>query len=331
MIDDRREVLLELLLRKPEAADFETLAHWLPVWRTAGSTYGAHGPYVAAVSAALQADRLAWVFFSGYQGAIQAGFGGGRVSADPGIAAFCANESGRKLTEITTSLHGSGGAWRLQGSKSWVLAGIDELDLFVLARAADAPASGPGSLAVVRVPSNTAGVELHAARAQEVIPELPHCAVGFSDVAVGKAQLLEGDGYRDFARPFRLREDVFVTGCTLAWLLAQAHLAGWPTPWRQRCAAVVLTLGECATLSAGDTRTELLAAGTLALAGEVIGQADQSWALHESAAAARWRRDKPILGGGKEARRQRALAAWARAGWPDAAAEAVADRAGRRA
>lgn len=315
MADDWREVLLDLLLRRPEQAECDTLAQWLPAWREASGTYGGSGPYVAAIAAALRADRMAWVFFSGYQGALHAGFIGGPVNADRRVAAFCANESGRKLTGITTALRKSDHALCLQGRKSWLFGGVDDLDMFVLARAADAPASGPGSLAIVRVPSTAAGVELSAPRAQGVVPELPHLEVGFGNVHVVSGQLLEGDGYRDFARPFRLREDVFVTGCTLAFLLAQGHRAGWPTPWRQRCLAVLLTLGECASLSASDVRTELVTAGALALAGELIDQAEQFLASNESAAGARWRRDKPLLGGGKEARRQRALSAWSRAGW----------------
>jgi hypothetical protein len=314
-----RTVLLELLLRVPETAECATLPRWIPVWRAASGTYGRHGPYAVAVASALLADRMAWVFFSGYQGAIQAGFTRGIVHSDLMIAAFCANESGRKLTEITTSLRGSDGGLRLQGRKSWVLAGIDNLDLFVVARAPSGPASGPGSLAIVRVPSNAAGVEFGAPRPQEVVPELPHGEVGFTDVSIEGSQLLDGDGYRDYARPFRLREDVFVTGSTLAALLAQGHRAGWPTQWRQRCIAVVMTLGDCASLAASDTRTEILTAGTLAQAGELIEQADQLWQLDESAGAARWRRDRPILSGGKEARRSRALSAWARMGWVERA------------
>jgi hypothetical protein len=315
MPDDARMVLLDLLLARPEVAECDTLPRWLPLWRAATTAHGRYGPYVSAVAAALRADRVAWAFFSGYQGAISAGFTGGVVNAGSRTAAFCANESGRKLTEIATSLHKSDGALRLQGRKSWVLAGLDDLDLFVLARVADGPASGPGSLAIVKVPANAQGVELGVPRPQSVVPELPHSEVSFSDVPIANDQLLEGDGYRDYARPFRLREDVFVTGCTLAYLLAQGHLAEWPTLWRQRCIAVIVSLSECASLSASDTRTELVTAGALSLAGEILDQADQYMASHETTAGSRWSRDKPLLGGGKEARRQRVLAAWARAGW----------------
>ncbi len=314
MADDGREVLLDLLLRQPDVVECDALVRWLPAWREANLAHARFDPFVSAIAAAVRADRMAWAFFSGYQGALCAGFKRGRADERPRTAAFCANESGRKLTEIATSLRESAGGLRLQGRKSWMVDGVDEL--FVLARTANGPATGPGSLAVVRVPAGAHGVEPGTPRPQSVVPELPHCEVSFNDVGVASDQLLEGDGYRDYARPFRLREDVFVTGCTLAFLLAHGHRAGWPTPWRQRCIAAVLALSQCALLDAAETRTEVLVAGTLSFAGEVIDEVDSLWPA-ESDDGARWRRDRAILGGGKEARRQRAMAAWARMGGPD--------------
>lgn len=312
MADDGREGLLDLLLRRPERAERDTLARWVPAWREANAACARFGPYVSAIAAALRADRMAWAFFSGYQGALSAGFMRGQANEARRTAAFCANESGRKLTEITTALQDAADGWCLHGRKSWMPAGVD--DLFVLARAAHGPATGPGSLVVVRVAADAQGVTPSAPRPQAIVPEFPHGEVAFDDVFVPRGQLLEGDGYRDYARPFRLREDVFVTGCTLAFLLAEGHRAGWPTSWRQRCIAVVLALGQCASRSAADTRTEVLVAGTLSLAGEVIEAAEALWPTG-SDDGARWRRDRPVLGGGKEARRQRAISAWARVGW----------------
>jgi len=308
------QTLLTLLLGGPQPAECDTLPQWLPLWRAASRAYGRHGAYVAAIAAAVRADRMAWAFFSGNQGAVQAAFPGCLAGGEPRIASFCANETGRKITAIDTSLHMADGMLRLQGRKSWVLADVDDLDLYVLARAAGGPASGPGSLAIVRVPCAAPGVQIGSRRPQDAVPELSHCEVSFTGVSIESSQLIEGDGYADHARPFRLREDIFVTGCTLAYLLAQGHGAGWPTRWRQRCIAVIVTLGQCASLAACDPPTELLAAGALSLAGEVIEQADPLWSQSESAASARWLRDKPILGLGKEARRQRAVSAWARMG-----------------
>ncbi len=316
MVEDRRTVLLELLLGKPEPRDYGSLSTWLPAWRAANMAHKHCSPYVAAIAAALQADRMAWAFFSGYQGALAAAFPDHRGSTTPKIASLGANESGRRLTEIDTMVHGVDGLLRLIGRKSWVLAGIDDLDLYVLARMSNGPAKGPGSLRVVRVPRSAMGVEMGDPRPQAVVPELEHCQVVFNNVLIDRAQLIAGDGYADYVKPFRLREDVHVTGCTLAYLLAQGHVANWPTRWRQRCVAVIVTLGECAVLSPTDPNTELFTAGALAIAGEVIAQSDALWSQYGSIALDRWYRDKPILGLGKEARRQRVQAAWAKRGWP---------------
>ncbi len=304
--------LPDLLLTKPERVVCTTLSAWLPAWRAAASTPGHDGAFSAAIAAAWRADRLAWAFFAGYQGALRWAFGDGAAAADDRLRAFCVNESGRKITEITTTLSGADDNLRLHGAKSWALAGLDPLDLFVLARRDGGRARGPGSLVVVRVPSDAPGVAFQPARPQPVVPELPHTAVTFDAVAITRAQCVAGDGYADHARPFRLREDLFVSGCALACLLGEAHAAAWPTLWRQRCMAAIVALHACTRRSPVESASEVLAAGALSLAGDVFQEAEPHWACGDPAAAERWRRDLPLLAGGKEARRLRAQAAWAR-------------------
>lgn len=314
MTEELRNILPEILLTRREPVECDCLTQWLPIWRAIADCYRRHGPYTVAIAAASEADRLAWAFFSGYQGALGAAFPELNATAKPRIASLGANESGRKLTEINTALGAGDDGLRLTGQKSWVLSGIDELDLYVLARAVDAPTKGPGSLIVVRLPSTAKGVLVGTPRAQAVVPELPHSAVSFSDVPIDHQQIIPGDGYSDHAKPFRLREDVFVTGSTLAFLLAQGNANAWSTRWRQRCMAVIVTLGECAARSPNDTATELLTAGALSLAGEVIEQAEGFMAKDAPSLFDRWCRDKPLLALGKDARRQRAQSAWTKMG-----------------
>jgi hypothetical protein len=308
--------LLSRLLHRVDAKPCTSIAEWLPRWRRTLDASLGGGPFAGAVAAALEADRLAWAFFSGYQGALHAAFPALLRSVPVRAAALCANETGRRLTDIRTALHASDGAWRLEGTKAWLLAGIDALDLFVLARAAGGPPSGPGSLVIVRVPSDAPGVVVSPPRAQRVVPELPHASVEFRDVRIADDQIQAGDGYADVAKPFRLREDVFVTGCTLAFLLSQGHRAAWPSVWRQRTVAAIATLERCAALLPSDARTEVLAAGALADAGDLIEQVDGFWTAEDAGMAERWRRDKPLLELGAEARRQRILKAWARIDGP---------------
>lgn len=309
-----RPDLAGILLEAGAVRPCETLHDWLSRWGATQREHAGAGPFAAAVSAALAADRMAWAFFSGYQGALQALFADGRVTDRP--ASFCANESGRRITGIETRLVGHGDGMRLHGAKSWLIAGLPEMTLYVLARAADGPSSGPGSLRAVVVDGSAPGVAFEPPRPQTVIPELPHCGVVFDDVMVSACRVLAGDGYADFAKPFRFAEDVFITACTLAALLGQGQTLGFPASWRERCLAAIVLLGECARRPFGEPGTELLAAGALAFADEAQAQGQSLLEGRDPVAAARWTRDASLRTLGRDARRSRLEKARTAVGWP---------------
>jgi acyl-CoA dehydrogenase len=301
-----QDTIVSQLVSPPVVRPHAKLSDWLETWCTAQTTQGDRGPFAAAVAASLQADRLAWAFFSGYQGAIQSAFG----TAPGTVSALCVNETGRKITEIDTTLKIAGGALALSGTKNWSLAGIDGLELFVLARVSDGPPKGPGSLTIVRVLSNAPGILRELPRQLGIVPELPHCAMRFESVSIDPSQRLPWDGYADYVKPFRMREDVFVTGCVLACLVAEAHASAWPTSWSQRAVAVVSMLDTCSQLDPTDAVSGIAVAGALSFASDVLREADQHWTTHQQTTRDRWRRDLPLLALGKEARRQRAIQSW---------------------
>lgn len=307
-------VLLEnLLVADERPIECEDLSTWLPFWREKQIELAAHGPFVAALAAAVRADRLAWAFFCGYQGAIQTTF---PAQARHGaVSAFCVNESGRKITDIETVISNSNGALSLHGKKGWTLDGPEELQLFVLARSVAGLAKGPGSLACVRVPLHTPGIALARRQHQGPVPELTHAEVTFGDVEIPSSHVLPGDGYSEYAKPFRLREDIFVAGCTLAYLLGEGRLASWPTTWAQQCVAAIAGLHGCSTLDPHLAETHVLTAGVLSGAGEVIHDAEFLWGRSASDKLARWHRDLPLLSLGREARRQRVVKSWRSIGW----------------
>jgi acetyltransferase len=125
-----------------------------------------------------------------------------------------------------------------------------------------------------------------------------------------KLRVLPGDGYADYAKPFRVREDICVTGCALACLFAEGRAGEWPAPWAQRCVAAIAGLESCSRLDPDDARTHIVTAGTLSFAGAVIRESEQHWRDDQIAARDRWQRDRSILDLGKEARRQRAIKSW---------------------
>ena len=300
--------LAALLIASPrQRKPCETVGDWMPIWQAMQSAHAGSGPFVAAVASALATDRMAWAFFCGYQGAIQSGFHApiGRAGT------FCANESGRRINEIDTTLSAAqNGALTLSGHKSWALDGIDDLDLYVLARNGIGPAKGPGSLTIVRLPAHSPGVHRGAAHPLAFIPELPHGPIRFESVSLKASDVLSGDGYTDHARPFALREALFIRACVVACLLSEAGTGAWPTQWRERAMAAIWSLRDLCDMDPRDATTAVLAAGALSLSDDVLREAQQQWTSAQQPARARWQRDAQLLALGQDARNQRTARAW---------------------
>ncbi len=316
--DDGTRALVRGLLAARDAPACDAAADWVAIW---AASEAAPAPPLRACAGALdrallastRADRLAWAFLCAYQAAIRASFA---PAAPRGtLGSFAANEAGRRMTAIETRLSRDGGRLRLDGAKSWVLRAADPFAIHVLARAADGPPSGPGSLVVVTVRSDAAGVSLAPGRPQAVVPELPHATARFDGVAIDDADVLAGDGYADHARPFRLAEDLCLAACALAFLLGEAGRGGWPDGWRERAVASIASLRRTFALRRAEPEIELVAAGALSLAADVTAEADALVATTPSdATRTRWRRDRALLGLAAGVRAERARSAWRRLG-----------------
>lgn len=306
-------LLEDLLTSKERQIECLELAAWLPIWREKQVKHCSHGPFIAAVLAASHADRLSWAFFSGYQGAIQITFP--EQTREGNVCAFCVNESGRKISEIETAIVDAQGRSLLHGKKSWVLDGMQDLQMFILSRSAAGSVKGPGSLVCVQLPLRISGIALTGKQSQGPVPELPHAEVTFEGVELSVNQILEGDGYAEYAKPFRLREDIFVTGCTLAYLFGEGRLAAWPTTWAQQCIASIAGLYACSMLDPHCPETHVLTAGVLATASEAIRDTELFWESGAKDKLFRWHRDKTLLSLGKDARRQRVIKSWRSMGW----------------
>lgn len=308
-----KSLLNELISTDRQQQECKQLADWLPYWSAKQLQYQSDGPFVSAVATATAADRMAWAFFSGYQGAVQATF---KSQAAPGkVSAICVNEKGRKITEIETTLTRIGNESFINGKKSWSLGNVASLQLFVLAKNFDGPSKGPGSLTFVEIPNSAPGLQEEVRHDQGPVPELPHSEVTFSHVQVQEARIVPGDGYAHYAKPFRLREDIFVSAATLAYLLGEARKASWPTSWAQKCIGVISGLHACSSMNPDEAGTQILTAGALGLASQVIYESEFMWRHSDHEKLSRWHRDYALLSMGREARRQRSIKSWRSMGW----------------
>ena len=284
------------------------VAHWLPRWRATAAEYPA--PMARAIAGGHDADRVGWAFAAGYQAALRALV---PELPDDRIATLCVTEdAGNRPRDIATTITTlPDGGLSISGTKRWATLGPDSATLLVVGRLAEATGELP-SLRVARIASTTPGLTLTAIPATPFAPEVPHAVVSLDDVRLAPEELLPGDGYSRYVRPFRTIEDVHVTAAVLAYLLRAARARSWPAAIAERIAATLVALASIAAGKTGAAETHVALEGALQWAHALYAEATTLWAAADDEAAARWQRDTALFDVAGKARAARARRAWER-------------------
>ena len=191
------------------------------------------GQIERAVWGGFHADRLGYAFASGYSAALARLFEHALRVADgtarplPARVCLCATEAGGgRPRNIATRLAKQGGALVLNGEKTFatLATAADEL-LVVASRGIEA--DGKNRLRVVRVKPNASGVEIVPRDPLPFAPEIPHALVRLVDVVVENEDMLPGDGYDHWLKPFRTIEDTHVLAATVGYLHGAARAHGF--------------------------------------------------------------------------------------------------------
>lgn len=267
-------------------------------------------PWEAAVRGGALADRLGHAFAAGYEAALAALIPS-RDHTRP--TALCATEAGgaHPRAIATAITHGA-----LSGEKAFVTLGAHAQDLYVLAKVGEGERP---KLALVRVDRDAEGVVVTELPPLPFVPEVPHARVRFEGVA--RFELLPGDGWDDYVRPFRTVEDVHVHAALLAWLAATGVRHGWPREAIERACALLLSTRELSGRDPSSPATHIALAGAIELTRALVDDLEPAWASAPSAERERWSRDRPLLEVASKARAARLERAWQRlADHSDAAA-----------
>lgn len=279
----------------------------LRAWRGLhdGCTAGLTSPVARAWVAGAWMDRIGYAFASGYRSALEA-----LVPDLRGPAVLAATEAGgghpRAIhTRLTPEPDGGG---RLQGEKAWCTLGPHAELLLVVARIGEDDAGRP-QLRLVRVSPEAHGVGVATMPELPFVPEIPHATLTLADVRVAPADILPGDGYADYLKPFRTIEDVHVFAALTGHTLARLWAGRAPTPLIERGLALSAALLQLATESPRAPTTHLALAAALADGRALLEAATPHVAPPDSLEAQRWRRDLPLLDLAGRARAARAEAA----------------------
>ena len=260
--------------------------------------------FVAAVCAGEVAGSVGEAFLAGYRAALRC-----LVPSLPEGRAVClcaTEEGGAHPRAIATRVLLGDGGPRLTGRKKWVT-GAPLADLLLVVASQGIGDDGRNRLVVARVEARAAGVTLHPQPPTPFVPEIPHAEVTFDSVLVD--ELLPGDGYDRYLKPFRTVEDIHVFGAVLGHLFARAQEGGWPAGWRERLIATLAAFERCAAGDPLEPATHLVLAGSIELGRQLASEAIEHF---DPTARATWQRDLTLLSVASKARASRAEAAWRR-------------------
>ena len=256
-------------------------------------------PFDHAVRGGYEADRVGGAFVAGYSAALRT-----LVPGAPLRTSLCATESGGAHPKaIQTRLDADG---RLVGHKRWSTYAT-EAELLLVVATTGIDDAGRSRLKLVRVAPDAPGVTVTPMPPPPFTPEVAHAEVTL-DTHVAPGDILPGDGYTDYVKPFRTIEDIHVHGAMLGWMLGLAARHTWPHELVERMLAAVAGLRTLAAAPPLAPTTHLALAGIIALTRELAERAP--WATLEPDALARWRRDRPLFEVAGKARAARLEAAW---------------------
>lgn len=260
-----------------------------------------------AVAAGFQADRLAWAFASAYQAALHALIP--NLPRDE-VCALCVTEEGGtapRAMQSTLRVHADGHL-QLDGAKRWTTLGPNG-GLFLVAARDARESLDPPRIRLARVAAGSTGLQILPMPPASFVPEIAHARLRFDGVCVRDSDLLPGDGYSRYVKPFRTVEDLHVHASALAYVLGHARRHDGSPEWIERALATLLTFGALSRLDSTEPATHLALAGTMAQAEDLIHTAEPFWST-SPIAAERWQRDRHLLQIAAAAREARREAAW---------------------
>ena len=253
-----------------------------------------------AALAGARADRLGFAFAGGYQAALAALF----PATATKVGALSVTEAGGAHPRaIATRLE----ARALTGAKRWATLASHAEVLYVVA-STGRDDDGRNRLVVVRLDPRADGVAITPMPDTPFVPEVPHSMITFDGVHVDAADVLEGDGYERYVKPFRTVEDLHVFAAVAGYLLGEGLRGRWNAALLERLLALLVALRGAAPLPSASSGLHLALAGILAEAVPLFEEVTA--AFGEGDAHARWRRDLPLLTIAASAREQRRTAAW---------------------
>lgn len=294
------DTLLEYLVTEPpESAAVTSVSDAWERHQRLLSRFGT--PVDLAAAAGFGVDRLGFAFLSGYRAALQTLLPD--LPSDR-MVALCATEAGGGHPRAIQTVYSAG---TVTGTKSFVTLG-SHAQLLIVVAGTGTNSDGRNQLVAVTVDPAKPGVHLEDRPPLPFAPEVPHAVLTLDGVQVD--EVLPGDAYRRYVKPFRTVEDSHVLAAAVGWLVSVARRSNWPADTVERMLAVLAAVRSVATAEPSSPGVHIALGGVFRQLADVLADAENYWAQTDFDIGANWERDRPLLSIAGTVRARRLETAW---------------------
>lgn len=269
-------------------------------------------PIDRAILLGIKSDRVAYAFVSGFYTALHFMFPG----LDPRkFTAFCVTEkSGNRPLDIQSKLtpreeESNGETFVLNGHKTFIT-GATEADAILVAVSLGKDKKGKSKIKLIKLDRDKKGIEIKALEPFPFVPEIEHGEVRFKEVIVVQEEILPGDGYIKYVKPFRIIEEIHVIAALLGYLAKIVIHYKWDKSFLEQLGALILSLKALVERDLSDPSTHIGFSGFWQLFKSFLESMESQWALKQDKHYQNWVRDKSILKIAEKARQVRLKKAW---------------------
>jgi len=209
-------------------------------------------PIDKAIIGGFLCEQFSFAFLSGYQAALEQMF---PTIAPNELKALCVSEAkGGHPKSIETILKHQ----QITGVKTYVTAGTEVEHLLVLCKTEEIINDRP-ILKIVHLPIGAEGIELTNFELS-FMKDIKHGKLVMNATTITSDQILDGDGFSQYTKPFRTLEDICLGVAYQAMLLRQAIDNNWEDKLRDQLLLNIYTLKNLLDLPLLNNETHLLLA-----------------------------------------------------------------------
>jgi len=251
-------------------------------------------------------NNMSFAFAAGYQSAIQSLFKPDYRQ----LSSLCISEhEGNHPRAIKCSLTQHGQNRHLNGSKSFIT-GANEAEFLYVAATTGFNINNRPNIKMLSFQANLEGIKIRKMKPLPFVPEISHGTATFKQVTLKSQQILEGDGYTNFVKPFRTHEDIHVLAAIIGFRIGEAIDSNWSHDSVEAHLSLLASLLPLEPNNFNQASTHLILAGCRSQLKVLIQQTDDQFKQNNIKGFEEWRRDKALLEIASKAHKIRTNRAW---------------------